>query len=86
MERWLAKAGSARKIESCHFNITGIYCPDEGILNFTKVLLELFTIVDLNDEHNFLVLSVKGIQAHNNLLIVTVTSSGSVIARQPDIA
>jgi uncharacterized protein YqkB len=73
MERWLAKAGPP-EIESCHFNITGIYCPDEGILNFTKAL-ELFTIVDLNDEHNFLVLSVKGIQAHNNLLIVTVTGS-----------
>jgi hypothetical protein len=33
------EGGSARKIESCHFNITGICCPDEGILNFTKVLL-----------------------------------------------
>ncbi len=38
---------------------------------------------DGDDEHNFLVLSVKGIQAHNNLLIVTITGSGSVIARQP---
>lgn len=81
----VSEGGFVRKIELCYFNIMGIYCLDEGILNFIKVLLEFFIIVDLNDEYNFFVLSVKGIQVYNNLFIVIVIGFGLVIVCQLDI-
>ncbi|MNP84134.1 hypothetical protein D3C76_1833160 [compost metagenome] len=50
------------------------------------MLFQLLAVINLHDKDDFFVLGIEGVQLGDNLLVITIARTGTVIAGQPDVA
>lgn len=69
----------AREIKFGNFFTSFIYRPYKSVLDQPEVLVISASLVDCYHKQNFLVALIQGIQFHNNLFIITISRTRSVI-------
>src|SRR4051812_12397629 len=63
-----------------------IHCADEGIFHHAKVLVIFLPLIYRYREQNPVVFRVERIELYDDLLVVTIACSGTVITGKPDLA